>query len=409
MPKRKRWLPWIGYMVTAAAAAAGIGYLFRPVPLAVEAHRIGRSSVVVTVDEDGKTRIKEKYVVSSPLAGKLQRVELHAGDPVHAGKTVITTLNPTAPALLDIRARTEAQASVKAAEALRDQAIPLLEKAKASSRVAEEEFDRAKQLSARNSVTHEELDRAELRMLTAREELKAAQFAVQVAEHELELARAALMYVTRADDSSEEQDDWAIEIRSPITGQVLRVFQESASVVSAGTPLVEVGDATDLEVVVDVLSSDAVKIAAGNEVLLEEWGGSRPLQGRVRRVEPSGFTKISALGVEEQRVNVIIDFVESPAERKPLGDDFRVEASIVIDKADDVLSVPNSALFQGSQGAVVYVVEEGRARRRSVTLGRRSKSAAEVLSGLTEGELVVVYPGDQVRDGTSVRIEIPQD
>jgi HlyD family secretion protein len=285
---------------------------------------------------------------------------------------------------------------------LRDQAHPLLEKAKVTSRIADEELERANRLEQRGTISHEARDQAELRMLAAREEVKAAHFAVQVAEHELDFAKTALMHFERAGNAALPDEDWSITIRSPISGQVLRVLQESAAVVAAGTPLVELGDTSDLEVVVDVLSNDAVKISPGDAAILEQWGGDRPLNGRVRRVEPSAFTKISALGVEEQRVNVIIDFVDPPADRKSLGDDFRVEASIVIDEARDVVVVPTSALFQGSEGAVVYVVENGRAWLRSVTLGRRSPSAAEVLSGLAVGDIVVVYPGDKVRDAALV-------
>ena len=330
-------------------------------------------------------------------------MQLHAGDEVSAGKTLLTTLDPTAPALLDARARAELEARLKMAEAARDGCLPALERAKMTAQNADEEFDRAKSVGINKGISHEEVDRAELRSRVAHEDLKAAQFGLQVAEHELELARAAMVHVDRVDDSERaEPDTWRIKILSPVAGRVLRVFQESTAVVAAGTPLMEVGDPRDLEVVVDVLSSDAVKITVGDAVLLDEWGGDHPLQGRVRLVEPSGFTKISALGVEEQRVNVLVDLIDAPAQHPSLGDDFRVEARIIVDQADMVLKIPNGALFRDGEQHAVFVVVDDRTTLRHVKVGRRGRLESEISSGLAASEKVVVYPSDKVHDSAAV-------
>ena len=403
MLKTRVWLERAVLFAATIAMASAMIYAFLPRPVVVEVYSVQGGSLQITVDEDGKTRIKEKYIVSAPLPGRLSRVQLHAGDPVEAGKTQLTTLDPTAPALLDARARAESEARLKMAEAARQRCDPLLERARVTAKFADEEFARAMELNRSRGIPHEEMDRAELRAQAAHEDLKAAQFSLQVAEHELELARAAMIHANRVNDSSDgDTSDWRIEILSPITGQVLRVFQESSAVVAAGTPLMEVGDSRDLEVVVDVLSSDAVKVAAGDAVLLEEWGGDQPLHGRVRLVEPSGFTKISALGVEEQRVNVIVDLIDEFSERASLGDDFRVEARIVVDQAENVLKIPNGALFREGEDHAVFIVVKDRATLRRVKVGRRGRLESEVTSGLVESENVIIYPSDKVHDGARV-------
>jgi HlyD family secretion protein len=397
------WAPRIFLLVTCVVLALAVGYAFLPGPENVEVRPVRRGLLLVTVDEDGITRVQEKYVVSAPLPGRLSRVQLHAGDPVEAGKTLLTNFDPTAPTLLDARARAEAEARLKVAEASRQRCDPIVERARVTVKFAEEEFERAKLMHERKSVSHEEMDRAELRFRAATEDVKAAQFATQIADHELELARAAMVHANRANDSEDtDAEDWRIQIVSPIQGHVLRVFQESSAVVPAGTPLMEVGDLRRLEIVVDVLSSDAVKITAGDSVLLEEWGGDDALNGRVRLVEPSGFTKISALGVEEQRVNVIVDLMDDFDQRRSLGDNFRVEARIIVDRADQVLTVPNGALFRDGDQYAVFVVENGRAKLRHVKVGRRGKFELEVTEGLVESEKVIVYPTDKVHDGVAI-------
>lgn len=401
----KGWWKSLAYFAAAALVLSAFVYAFIPSPVAVETRNVLRGSLQITVEDDGKTRIKEKYVISSPLSGRLARVQLHAGDAVHAGDTIMTTLDPTAPTLLDARARAETGARLKAAEAARKRAEPALQVARERVHLATREFQRVQQIRDRGSVTEEDRDRIENRLRLATEELKIAEFNQQISEFELEMARSALIHVQRTADQDEtSSDEWRVVFRSPISGKILRVFQESSSVVMAGTPLMEVGDPADLEIVIDVLSSDAVRIIPGNSVVVEDWGGDHPIKAHVRHVEPSGFTKVSALGVEEQRVNVIIDLDAPPSERPTLGDNYRVEARIVVGQADDVLKIPSGALFRHGDGLAVFAVDGGRARLRPVTIGRRGRLDAEVTSGLAEGEQVIVYPSDKIRNGVRLRL-----
>lgn len=382
------------------ALAAALAYAFRTRVVPVEVADVTRGLLQVTVNEDGRTRIKERYVVSTPLGGRLLRVELKPGAAVEAGKTLLTAIEPTDPELLDPRTRAQAEARVKAAGMARQQAVPLLERARTASEFAQTELERAQRLFREDTLSHQELDHAEQKARTTAEELKAAQFALQIAEYELELARAALLRTQPNGPAG--ADSWRFSILAPINGRVLRVFQESSAVVPAGARLLELGDPADLEVEVDVLSVDAVKIKPGARVFLEHWGGDAPLRGRVRLVEPSGFLKISALGVEEQRVNVIVDFADPVEKRPTLGDAFRVEARIVIWEKADALKVPVGALFREGDDWAVFAVVHGRAQLRRVNLGPRNDLEAEVREGLDLGARVVLHPSDQVRDGIRV-------
>jgi HlyD family secretion protein len=391
-------------LVTAAfllLAAAALVYAFLPGPVPVDLAPVTRGPLRVTVDEDGKTRIKERYVVSAPLAGRMLRIDLHPGDKVSAGKTLLAALEPTDPALLDVRARAEAEARVKAAEASRTLAEAKLGRAREARELAAHDFGRTKRLITSRSVSEEAYEGAEHRDRMAEEELRTADFSARVAAFELEQARAALLRTRPS--GAPATGDGRFEIHSPVAGEVLRVFQESAGVVPAGTRLLEVGDPADLEVEVDVLSNDAVKVAPGARVLLEHWGGERPLQGRVRLVEPSGFLKISALGVEEQRVNVIVDLVGPPEERRRLGDAYRVEARIVVWEGESVVKAPAGALFRQGDEWAAFVAERGRVRLRTVHPGRSNGLETEIANGLAEGEQVVLHPGDRVVDGVAVR------
>lgn len=397
MKKATRRLP---PLLIATLVIGALVYAFRPRPVEVDIAAVGHGPLEVTVREDGKTRIRDRYVVSAPLAGKLERIQWHSGDPVHENKDILAVIVPADPELLDPRARAQAEAKVRAAEALRSQAEAQLQRARVAHEYAKTDLERVRKLYQSNVTSHQEFDNAEERELTAANSLKAAEFGSQVAEFELEQARAVLL---RASGNAGEAKDWRHEIRAPISGRVLRVFQESSAVVTAGTKLLELGNATDLEIETDVLSTEAVRIKPGARVIIEHWGGEKPLEGRVRTVEPSAFTKISALGVEEQRVNVIIDFTGKPEERATLGDGFRVETRIVVWDSPHVLRVPSSALFKQDQHWAVFVVEGDRARLREVDFGRSNDEHAEVLSGLREGERVVIYPSDRVEDGALVK------
>ena len=398
----KQLVTTLMWVIGAGAVVALIVYLFWPAPVNVQVARVERGPLLVTIDEDGRTRIKERYEVSSPLAGRLRRIELHEGDAVEEGKTLLATIEPSDPSLLDARTRAEATARVKASEAAVEQSDSRLEKARAELVLAETELGRFRQLRQRNAASQSELDEAESIYRASVEEVAVARHGAQIARFELEQAKAALIHTQESPSALELP---RFEIRSPITGKVLRVLQESAGFVEPGTKLIEVGDSTDLEIEVDVLSTDAVRIAPGHKAIIEHWGGEKPLHGYVRRIDPSGFTKISALGVEEQRVYVIIDLVEPPDARPTLGDAFRVEARVVEWESSDVLQVPLGALFRDGEKWAAFVIEQGVAHLRHLEIGHRNPLAAEVLSGLTAGQEVVVHPGDNLRDGVSVRRE----
>lgn len=389
------------YIILSLAILGMIVYAFLPEPVDVDLAVVTRGSLRVTVDEDGKTRIKERYVVSAPLAGRLLRIEMHAGDRVQAGKTVLATIEPGPATLLDERTRAEHVARVKAARVALERATPQLERARAELNLAESEKERAERLFKDGVISRQELDKALTLFRTRSEEFKSSRFAEEIARFELELAQSALLQPTsRGDGSSGEKTQF--DIHAPIDGRILRVFQESAAVVSSGTPIMELGDPADLELEIDVLSSDAVKIKPGNKVWIEHWGGNQPLLGMVRLVEPSAFTKVSALGVEEQRVNVIADFVDPSESQDALGDGYRVEARIVIWESEDVLKVPVSALFRNGQDWAVFLVAEGRAVLKPVKIGQWGDLEAEVLDGLTPNDPVIVHPSDKIREGVAV-------
>lgn len=422
----KRTLRILALLALAGSIVAAVVWAFLPEPVAVDLASVERGRLRVTVDEDGKTRIRERYTVSAPLGGQLLRIELDPGDEVEAGKTLLARIIPPDPELLDARAVAQAEARVAAAAAALEKIEPLREQAVAAQAYAEEQLQRARRLG-RPTVTETELDRAELEATLRAEDLKSARIAEEIARFELEQARAALLRArpTGSDPNGpapgddpqprqEERMDDAVNglptqfdqnflIHSPINGRVLRVIQESSAVVTPGTPLLELGDPVDLEVVVDVLSQDAVKINPGDRVLLEHWGGDRPLEGRVRIVEPAAKTKISTLGVEEQRVDVIIDLLEPTAKRGPLGDGFRVEARVVIWQEDDVLKVPTSALFRQGNNWAVFRVVDGLAHATHLTIGHQNGLEAQVLEGLHAGDQVVIHPSDAVEDGVAIR------
>ena len=388
--------------LAAALLVAGLlAYSFWPRPVDVDVARAARGPLHVTVDEDGKTRIKERYIVSAPLAGRLQRIALRPGDRVSAGRTPLAVIEPCDPSLLDDRARAEADAHVKAAEVTRKQAVPKLERARVSHDLAVKELQRVRRMVVGRETTAQDVESAEHKERMAQEEVKTAQFALQIADFELDLARAALTRTRPT--SSGDKENWRFEILSPVEGRVLRVFQESSAVVTPGQRLLEVGDPTDLEIEVDVLSSDAVKIAPGARAFLEHWGGDRPLLAQVRLVEPSGFMKVSALGVEEQRVNVILDFEDPSAACAALGDAYRVEVRVVVWEDRNVLKVPTSALFRDGQQWAVYRVGQDRVERTRVEVGHQTGQEVEIASGISGGDRVIVHPGDTLKDGARVR------
>jgi HlyD family secretion protein len=381
----KRWLPWLGVALLVALILIG----FRPQPIPVETAKVVEGTLRATVNEEGKTRIKQRFVVSAPVTGHLRRIPFKAGAEVVAGQTVLAVIDPVSPTMLDARNRA-------LAEARRDTATANLEKAREQQRFAANELRRIEKLFADKSVSQQDLENAQWREVSAAKELTAAEATLRQAETELKefpVGNGATTNLLRA----------PVEVTSPASGRVLHVFEESTRVVAAGTSLLDIGDPADLEAIIEVLSRDGATIAPGAKVELEQWGGGQTLEARVRLVEPAAFLKISALGVEEQRVNVVVDFVTPRGQWHNLGDNFRVEARIVVWEADQVLKVPAGALFRLGRDWATFVLANGRAEQRRVQVGRFSGSEMQVLDGLKAGEELILYPGDRVHDGQRVK------
>ena len=383
----------IGLVVLVLAAI--LIWAFGPAPVPADFATVQKGTLQVTVEDEGHTRVRDRYVVSAPVPGRMQRIELEPGDPVTANKTVLARFAPTDPALLDVRTRAELEARARAAESSVGRARAERDRLKAELTFADSELRRARELLKSGAVAAREVEAAERQVQTLKSAIESAEFAIRTAGHELELARASLLQTRRGNAAT-------IPLYSPIDGVVLRRLHESAAVVPTGEPLLEVGDLHDLEIVADFLSTAAVEVSPGQPVLIEEWGAGRPLRGRVRRVEPSGFTKISALGVEEQRVNVLIDFDEPREMWQQLGDGYRVEARIIVWSSDNVLKVPTSSLFREGADWAVYKVVNNKAELQIVQVGQRNALEAEVLRGLTEGEQIVVYPSDAIHPGVKL-------
>ena len=388
------------YALLAVILAGALVYAFRDQPASVDLAVIGRGALTVTIDGDGQTRVREVYVVSAPVPGRVLRIERHVGDSVVANETLLATIEPGDPAFLDRRARAQAEAVIKAAEA----AFALAEAEQARSLAeldfARAELGRAEELSKRGNISQRDLDRARLEVRTKAAARDTAIATVEMRRFELETARAALIQPGEgAGEGAEEA--CCVAVYSPVDGRILRVIQESEGVIAAGTPLIELGDPTDLEIVVDLLSGDAVRVREGAEVTIGDWGGGA-LAGQVRRIEPFAFTKVSALGIEEQRVNVIIDFTDPPEKWRGLGHGYRVDAHILDWRGEDVLQLPLGALFRDGESWAVFVAEDGVARLRHIEIDHGNGREAEVLDGLTEGTSVILHPGDRISDGVRI-------
>lgn len=395
--KPTRALVWLFVL----AAVVAVGFALRPKPISVDLVTATRGLLRVTLDEEGETRARDRFLVSAPLAGRVLRINLEPGDAVEANRTVLATLLPSDPTLLDARSRAEAEARVKAAEAALEGARVEQTRAGTEQQFSEEELKRYLELDANELVAKDQLKSVELRARTSSEALRSAEFSARAAAFGLEVARASLLQAT-ANTGSVDADTPAILLRSPIDGVVLQRLRESEAIVPAGEPLLEVADQTRLEIVSDFLSTDAVRITPGNTVLIEQWGGTYPLTGRVRRVEPYGFTKFSALGVQEQRVNVIIDFQDVRVAWAALGDGYRVEVRVVIWESEDVLKVPTSSLFRTGESWAVFTVNQRQAQLRQVTVGQRNSLNAEIIDGVQAGDRVIAYPSDRIADGVSI-------
>lgn len=401
---RKR--TWIFGGLATAALLALLAWAFapRPVPVETATARVGRFER--TVDEDARTRVRDRYAITAPLAGRVSRIALREGDAVEHDAT-LATLTPALPPMLDARTEAQLAARVETADAAVDRAAARIARARTALAQARNTLRREEALARDRFIAASQLENDRLAVRAAEQELESAKEDHHVAGHELEQARAALA-------AARDDDVGAFAVRAPVSGRVLRVSQTSEGMVALGAPLLELGDTAQMEIVAELLTTDALQATPGMPVRIERWGGPKPLAGRVRRVEPAGFTKISALGVEEQRVNVLIDLTAPREDWRALGDGFRVGVRIVVVARDDALLVPVSAVFPrpgaggdeevaGARPMAVFAIRDGRARLREVAVGGRNGSDAWIVSGLRDGERVIVYPGDTVADG--VRVE----
>jgi len=389
----KRIMTTIVWILLAGGAVVLLTIWLRPTPTKVDVAKARRGPMRVTVDGEGKTRVRDRYVVATPVAGRLRRITLRRGDEVADGQ-VIAQIDPLPLAPLDPRQRAEAVGRVNAAEDAKREIDRMVERNKATYEQARRDLERSTILSRSGDISRQELEQAQTTVATSLREYEAARSKADSAAHEVEVARAALL----AANQSQNQPS-AVKIQAPTRGSVLRVIEESERVVSAGAPLVELSNPSNLEVVIELLSTDAVKVTPGALVLIEDWGGPDALDARVRLIEPSAFTKISALGIEEQRVNVIADLSEPLS---ALGDGYRVEGRVVIWQGENVLQVPVSALFRRGDSWSLFVVSNGQARLRDVQIGQRTPFEAEIKGGLEEGSEVITHPSNDLQDGIRV-------
>lgn len=396
----KIWRSRLSYGAVAAAILLLVLYMMQPDPIAVDTHKITAGPLEVTVNEEGKTRIREVYTVSAPVAGRILRSPREVGDEIVKNKTVVATIEPTAPSFLDKRSRKEAEAAAYAARAAAALAIAQMEKTRAELDFAEADYERAKTLAPKGTVSERQLQEAKLALKTKEAAHSSALANVEVKRQEL--ARAAAGLIEPTNEIESDAGACCIQIKSPESGKVLKIMVESEQVVTSGTSLLEIGNPDDLEVVIELLSSDTVKVKEGAMAYIERWGGDNDLRARVRRIEPAGFKKTSALGIEEQRVNVLLDFVGEKNQWQRLGHDYRVFARIVTWQSDRVLKLPIAALFRNNNNWSVFVLSEGKAELRTVKIGARNDQFAQIVEGVTEGEQVIVHPSDRIKDGTSL-------
>jgi HlyD family secretion protein len=374
-------------------------YGFLPKTQTVDIVSVTRGPLQITIEEEGRTRLKERFTISAPMAGYMRRINVKVGDPVNKGQ-IVAVLEPLQSQSLDPRSRATAQASVTSADATLMAAIERERVAKADAGYVEKRLERLRALYAKGSIAKDQFDQIDSEAQKARAMQNSAAAEVNVAKSELERAKITLHNFTVVKRNGKND---AVAVSVPLSGAVFKVYRESEGAVNIGEPLIDIGDVKNLEVRVEVLSSDAVKIKKGTPVLFKRWGRDEPLTGIVRLVEPAGFTKISSLGVEEQRVLIIVDITSPPQKWNILGDGFRMEAHFIIWEEKNILQVPTSALFRSGTGWAVFVAEKGKARKRLVEVGQRNGLAAEILSGLKEKEKVVAYPEDSISDGTKIQ------
>ena len=396
---RGSWLKRAATSLFLGLAIAGALWFAWPRPLPVDLATVVQGPMEVTVEDEGKTRVRHVYTVSAPITGKVLRIPRHVGDQVVADGTVVAVMQATAPGFLDVRSREELQAALAAADAAVGFAEHEVQRIEAALEFARSELERALALARQDVIAAKVLDKARVDVETNGHALASAK--AQLAVRRGERASIAARLIDPSTDSGPTDVAWGVQLRAPVSGRILKIHQESEAVVLAGTPLIDIGDPHELEVVVDLLSTDAVQVEVGARVRIDGWGGSS-IEGRVSRVDPAGFTKVSALGIEEQRVHTIIDLAEPPEAWSRLGHDFRVIVHISLWRAEDALTVPVAALFRGAGDWAVFAVRDGRARTTIVEIGRRNNRTAEVLGGLSAGDRLVLHPSDRITDGIAV-------
>lgn len=402
------WAKRTLWTVVSGLAVAGLVWFAWPQPIPVDLATVTRGPMEVTVNDDGKTEVRHVYTVSAPVAGKVLRISQpgssegmsrHVGDQVTANETVVAVMQPTTPGFVDFRSREEIQSAVAAADAAVKYAESEVRRLEAAVAFYRAELGRTQALARTQSASLQALDKAKFDAESNEASLASAKAQVEVWQSVRASLAARLIEPSAAVVPSDPR--CCIELRAPVSGRVLKIIQESEAAVQAGTPLVEIGDPLDLDVVADLLSSDAVQIKTGSSVRIDGWGGA-PIRGRVTRVDPAGFLKVSALGIEEQRVHVTIDFTDAPQAWSRLGHDYRVVVHVTVWNSDEVLTVPVSALFRKGDNWAVYVVRDGRAGSALVRIGHRNNQVAEVVGGLAPGDQVILHPSDRVRDGARV-------
>jgi HlyD family secretion protein len=393
----KRILIW---SILGLILLAILVWAFIPKPIPVDLLSLTPGEMTVTVDEEGETRVRDVFVLSAPISGRVLRIDAEVGDEVFAMQTKIVEIEPTDSALLDPRSEAQARADIRAAEANLVLAEASVKEARVELNFANSELKRARKLRADAVMSERELEDAERTYRTRQASLETAIANRQARQAELERARAQLISPTDVREKSDECP--CVPIRSPVDGVVLRILHKSEGVVAAGEPLVEIGDPADLEIVADLLSSDAVKVEAGQRVIIDNWGGEHPLEGVVERVEPFGFTKVSALGIEEQRVNVIIDFTSPKEAWSRVAHGYQVDVRIILWQGEEILKIPLTALFRDGDGWNVFVQRQGEASKQAVELGQRTGLEAEIISGLSAGQILVVHPSDKISQGVAI-------
>lgn len=394
-----RWLKYVLYGGLFIVSVAGFAYVLAPKPVPVDSARIDRGAIVVTVDEEGKTRIKDVYTVSAPITGRLLRLPVKVGDPVSAQVSPVASILPVTPAFLDQRTKSELLAAAAAAEAAVGLAEAELTRKKSEERYAKSNLDRADRLAKSATISQRAFEKAALDQDTAAAAVRQAEANLTLRRHEFASANARLIEPDALPDS--ESGSCCVVVNAPADGVVLKLIQESEMVVQAGAPILEIGDTGNLEIIVDLLSTDAVRITEGATATIENWGG-KPLNARVSRIDPAGFTKVSALGIEEQRVTTVLKLSDPQTQWSALGHDFRVYVRVNEWVDEDALRVPLSALFRVGANWAVFRIDRGIAQQTFVTLGHRNSAHAEILQGLNEKDTIILFPNDRIADGVAV-------